>query len=313
MVEAVGGPDGLAKREVARQDDVFPPQGDEEGALHGPRADPGNRGELGDDLVVGQPAQDVRVQPAVGEALGEVAQRADLPPGEAGLAERGRVDPQQFGGCGEPPVEQGLDAGQGPAGRGDGQLLAGDLEQQRAVQVHRRQLGQPRARSKSGRSSMSRASTGSASRRWERACASHAVRPGSVVMEPAPCSRDGARRCRSIVVRRHYRTSDRRCLVADLKRRSEGRSACDRLVILATDTMLRGSSSGSIDVTFRNWFGWQSMTSTEVLGREQRAGELPHNGWLVMLARPLRGSSTGIAVEPATQRGVRDDLRLGHR
>ena len=54
------------------------------------------------------------------------------------------VDGQRFGGGGEMPAEQGLDAGQGAAGRRDGQLLAGDLEQQRAVQVHRRQLGQPR-------------------------------------------------------------------------------------------------------------------------------------------------------------------------
>jgi len=41
-------------------------------------------------------------------------------------------------------VEQGLDAGQGVAGRRDRQLLAGDLEQQGAEQIHRRQLGHPR-------------------------------------------------------------------------------------------------------------------------------------------------------------------------
>ena len=40
-------------------------------------------------------------------------------------------------------VEQRLDAGKGPAGRCDGQLLAGDLEQQGTVQIHRRQLGHP--------------------------------------------------------------------------------------------------------------------------------------------------------------------------
>ena len=40
-------------------------------------------------------------------------------------------------------AEQGLDAGHGPAGGRDGQLLAGDLEQQGTEQVHRRQLGQP--------------------------------------------------------------------------------------------------------------------------------------------------------------------------
>src|SRR6266496_3832181 len=43
-------------------------------------------------------------------------------------------------------AEQILDAGQGPAGCRDRQLLPGDLEQQRAVQVHRRQLDHPRPR-----------------------------------------------------------------------------------------------------------------------------------------------------------------------
>jgi hypothetical protein len=42
------------------------------------------------------------------------------------------------------PVEQGLDAGQGSAGCRDGQLLAGDLEQQGAAQIHGRQEGHPR-------------------------------------------------------------------------------------------------------------------------------------------------------------------------
>ena len=41
-------------------------------------------------------------------------------------------------------AEQGLDAGQDPAGCRDGQLLADDLEPQGAVQIHRRQLGHPR-------------------------------------------------------------------------------------------------------------------------------------------------------------------------
>ena len=41
-------------------------------------------------------------------------------------------------------AKQGLDPGQDPAGCRDGQLLADDLEQQGAVQIHRRQLGHPR-------------------------------------------------------------------------------------------------------------------------------------------------------------------------
>jgi hypothetical protein len=47
-------------------------------------------------------------------------------------------------GAGEMPAEQALDAGQGPAGRRDGLLLAGELEQQGTTQIHRRQLSHPR-------------------------------------------------------------------------------------------------------------------------------------------------------------------------
>lgn len=52
VAELVGGPDGLTERKVAWQDDVFPVQRDDEGALHGPGTDPGNRGELGHELVL---------------------------------------------------------------------------------------------------------------------------------------------------------------------------------------------------------------------------------------------------------------------
>jgi hypothetical protein len=40
-------------------------------------------------------------------------------------------------------AEKCLDAGKDPAGRCDGELLAGDLEQQGTVQIHRRELGHP--------------------------------------------------------------------------------------------------------------------------------------------------------------------------
>src|SRR6266545_684240 len=95
--------DGLAQRQIARQDDVLALQRDEQGALQG--------------------AQHVRVQPAVRYPLGQVAQRADLPPGQAGLAELAGIYSQQFGRRGEMPADQGLDAGQGAAGGRDGQLL----------------------------------------------------------------------------------------------------------------------------------------------------------------------------------------------
>src|SRR5580698_8491551 len=53
MAELIGGLDGLAQREVAGQDDVFPLQRDEQGPLDGPRADAGNGGELGQQFLVG--------------------------------------------------------------------------------------------------------------------------------------------------------------------------------------------------------------------------------------------------------------------
>src|SRR6266498_844415 len=60
VVELVGGLDGLTQRQVARQDDIVAAQRDDEGALHGPRAYPRNRGELRHQLVIGQAAQDLR-------------------------------------------------------------------------------------------------------------------------------------------------------------------------------------------------------------------------------------------------------------
>src|SRR5215469_4091953 len=85
VVEVVDGPDGLAQRQVTRQDDVFAAQRDEHRALDGPRAYPRDRGELGDQLVIGQAAEGVLVQPAVREPLGEVAERVDLPPRQPGF------------------------------------------------------------------------------------------------------------------------------------------------------------------------------------------------------------------------------------
>ena len=58
MVKPVGGLDGLAHPQVARHDDVFPAEREEQGAPHGPRAYPRNRDELCHELVVGQAAWD---------------------------------------------------------------------------------------------------------------------------------------------------------------------------------------------------------------------------------------------------------------
>src|SRR5712691_11879265 len=80
VVELVSGLDGLSQRKVTGQHDVLPAEGDDERALHGPGTYPGNDRELRHDLVVGQAAQDIRVQPAVRHALGEVAECVGLPP-----------------------------------------------------------------------------------------------------------------------------------------------------------------------------------------------------------------------------------------
>src|SRR5207247_3916822 len=52
VVELIGNLDGLTERKVARQDDVFSLERDDEGALHGPRAYPRNRGEFCHELVI---------------------------------------------------------------------------------------------------------------------------------------------------------------------------------------------------------------------------------------------------------------------
>ena len=64
--------------------------------LHGPWTYSRDRGELCHDLVIGQVAQDVQVQPTFREPLGEVAERGDISPREAGHAEQGGIDGQQF-------------------------------------------------------------------------------------------------------------------------------------------------------------------------------------------------------------------------
>ena len=69
----VGVAHGLAQREVAGQHYILSVQAEDQGALHGPGPNPGDLGELGDDLLVGQCAQRVGVQPAVGQPFGEVA------------------------------------------------------------------------------------------------------------------------------------------------------------------------------------------------------------------------------------------------
>jgi hypothetical protein len=77
VVEPIGGLDGFTEREVARQDDIFSLERDEEGALYGPGTDSRDRGELRHEFLVWQRAQDVRVQPAVRKPSWSVRHRGE--------------------------------------------------------------------------------------------------------------------------------------------------------------------------------------------------------------------------------------------
>jgi hypothetical protein len=136
MVELVGGLNGLTERKITGQHDVRTPQRDEEDALHGPGTYPRDRGELGHELVVGQAAQDAWVQLAVRHAPGEVSQRVDLPPGEPGRAELGRIYAKQFGGERRRPPNRAWMRARVRRVATTGNLLSGDLERQGAVQVN---------------------------------------------------------------------------------------------------------------------------------------------------------------------------------
>ena len=144
VVEPISGLDGLTEGEVAGQDDVFPLQRDDEDALHGPGTDPGYRGELSHELVVRQTAQDVDVQSTVRQPLGEVAECADLPPGQSRLAEPSGSTASSSVGVGRCPSNRASMRASVRRVAGDGQLLTGDLEQQCAVQIHRRKQSDPR-------------------------------------------------------------------------------------------------------------------------------------------------------------------------
>ena len=65
VVELIRVPDGLAEGQVAGQHNVFSAKRDDERTLHCPGTYPRNRSELGHEFVVGQVAQDIRVQPAI--------------------------------------------------------------------------------------------------------------------------------------------------------------------------------------------------------------------------------------------------------
>ena len=176
VIEPIGGLDGLAKREIAWQDDVFTLQRDEEGALHGPRANArmavssvisSSSGRWLRTSVFSLPS-DIRAarsrsvltfrheSPAArswsGSTLSSSAGSGRCPPNMAWM--RARVRRVAATDSCWPVTWNSRAPNRSIGGSWDIQALG----------------------SKSGRSSMSRASTGSASRRYERAPDSHAAR-----------------------------------------------------------------------------------------------------------------------------------------
>src|ERR1017187_942301 len=143
VVKAVDSAHSLAESKVTWQDYVLAAEPDDEGALRGPRAYPGNLGQDRNELVVWHRRQCCRVKPPVRQALGELAERADLPPRQPGVAKPRRIGAEHVGGRRQPAADPRLDALEDLPGRRDRKLLADDLEQQGPEQVHQRQLGHP--------------------------------------------------------------------------------------------------------------------------------------------------------------------------
>jgi len=83
MVEAVGSLDGFAKGEITRKDDILAVESDDESAMHGPWPDARDPRGLSFDLIVQKAGQLTLVQSPVGEVLGEITERRDLPSRQA--------------------------------------------------------------------------------------------------------------------------------------------------------------------------------------------------------------------------------------
>jgi hypothetical protein len=83
MIEAVGVLDDFAKGEVTRKDDILAVESDDESAMNGPWPDARDPRELSFDLIVRQARQLTLIQSPVGEVLGKVTERRDLPSRQA--------------------------------------------------------------------------------------------------------------------------------------------------------------------------------------------------------------------------------------
>ena len=79
--------------------------------MSSPRTDPGDRGERGDEVVVGQRSQRVLHQPTVRQPLGEVAEACPIFRHDRPAARScSRVDGKQLGRRRKMPVEERLDS-----------------------------------------------------------------------------------------------------------------------------------------------------------------------------------------------------------
>ena len=132
MIEAVGSLDGFAEGEIAGEHNVVAVQSDDQEAVDGPGTDAGQRGESCFDLAVGHRAQLLIGDPAIGELGSERADRLGLSAGEPGGAQGLGIGVDGFTGRWQPAGELLLQARENPPGGVDGELLADDLEHERA-------------------------------------------------------------------------------------------------------------------------------------------------------------------------------------
>ena len=145
MIESVGSLDRAPEREVAREEHVGPIEGDEQEPARRPRPDPGHLAQGRLDLLVGHAGERLVAEASVAEPLRERAQRLTLAGREAAVAQHLRIGREQLGRRRHVPSESLLEVSDDRPRRGDRQLLAGDLEDERAEGVERRKLVQPGA------------------------------------------------------------------------------------------------------------------------------------------------------------------------
>jgi hypothetical protein len=171
LCKTVRVPDCAAQSEVTRQQDVWAVEGDYQEAVHRPWTHAWDRGERGFDLLVGASQEGPVAELSVGEVPSERAQRLDLAPRQTcapDLLGAGVEDLRGLGRC--PPNSPCRRSRIARVALTDSCCPTIWNNSAPKASIAGSSAIQPRG-SKSGCSSMSRASTGSACRRCARAAA----------------------------------------------------------------------------------------------------------------------------------------------